>query len=62
MPNFEVGERVKRIENREITGAIVLEICELESDDFIYHIKYDEGPGIGHDGTGWWGENFLEKE
>jgi len=29
MPKFEVGERVKRIENREITGAIVLEITEL---------------------------------
>jgi hypothetical protein len=62
MPKFEVGERVKRIENREITGAIVLEITELESDEPIYYIKYDEGPGIGHDGTGWWSENNLEKE
>ena len=41
--NFNVGDRVKRVEDRETTGATV-----LETDGENVLIAYDEG------GTGWW--------
>ena len=40
---FSTGQKVNRIEDREVTGATVLEVTE----DSI-HISYDEG------GDGWW--------
>ena len=48
---MQVGDRVNRIEDREITGATILEI---EGDNA--RIGYDEG------GEGWWPFNALEAE
>ena len=62
MPKFIAGERVKRLEDREITGAVVLEVIEIETGGFIYHIQYDEAISPGNDGTGWWYEDNLIKE
>ena len=46
---FKIGDRVNRIEDREVTGATVIAIdgenCE---------IAYDEG------GSGWWPYDALE--
>ena len=50
---FAIGERVNRLENREVTGATVIAI-EESPDGTIYKIEYDEG------GTGWWPESALE--
>lgn len=63
-PKFVVGQRVKRIEDREIVGAVVLQVVPginiiLETS---YQIQYDEGPTEGNDGTGWWPESSLEAE
>ena len=63
-PKFVVGQRVKRIEDREIVGAVVLQVVPsiniiLENS---YQIQYDEGPTGGNDGTGWWPESSLEAE
>jgi hypothetical protein len=61
-PKFAVGQRVKRIEERESVGATVLEFIEA-NDTFVYRIQYDEGSlGNGHDGTGWWMEETLQPE
>jgi hypothetical protein len=48
--NFVVGDRVNRIEDREITGATVLEV-----DRDVALIAYDEG------GEGYWSFDSLEK-
>jgi len=63
-PKFIVGQRVKRIEDRPIVGAVVLEIMPFMSFDkeYNYKIQYDEGPSNGNDGTGLWPENSLEAE
>jgi hypothetical protein len=61
-PKFSVGQRVKRIEERESVGATVLEFIEI-NETIVYRIRYDEGSlGDGHDGTGWWSEETLEPE
>lgn len=44
---YQVGDRVERIEDREITGATVLSI-QTVGDETILELQYDEG------GTGWW--------
>lgn len=54
VPKFAVNDRVRRIEDREVVGATVLEV-DAESDIF-YRIGYDEG------GEGWWPEDSLEAE
>ncbi len=64
-PKFIVGQRVKRIENREIVGATVLQVICHNSrvvDEYSYEIQYDEGPIEGSSGTGWWPESCLEAE
>ena len=64
-PKFTVGQRVKRIEDREIVGAEVLEILPLTNigeTEYMYKIKYDEGPSNGNDGTGFWPETSLTAE
>lgn len=64
-PLFTVGQRVKRKEDREIVGAEVLEvssILNMNGTEYIYKIKYDEGPSEGNDGTGFWPENALIAE
>jgi hypothetical protein len=61
-PKFSVGQRVKRIEERESVGATVLEFIEL-NETVAYRIQYDEGSvGEGDDGTGWWLEETLTSE
>jgi hypothetical protein len=47
MPEYNIGDRVDRIEDREITGATIISIQEM-SDEIIFEIQYDEG------GSGWW--------
>lgn len=46
-PVFTVGQHVHRIEDREITGAIILSITGTGKDASV-ELQYDEG------GTGWW--------
>lgn len=49
---FQVGDRVNRIEDREVTGAVVITVS-TSSFGNIYEIQYDEG------GSGWWPESAL---
>ena len=49
--NFNVGDRVNRVEDRETTGATV-----LETDGENVLITYDDG------GTGWWPVSSLVAE
>ena len=54
-PKFSVNQRVRRIENRDVTAATVITVGEYnEWDGYSYEISYDEG------GSGWWPENCLE--
>lgn len=59
-PKFKQGDRVDRIEDREVTGATVLSIdaasLESVSEPPLYEIAYDEGGG------GWWPEDALEAQ
>lgn len=48
---YEINDRVKRIEDRAITGATVIQVLP----DGIYFIEYDEG------GFGFWSEEHLER-
>ena len=45
--NYQVGDRVDRIENREVTGATIISIQET-GNSVCVELQYDEG------GTGWW--------
>lgn len=47
MPEYKVGDRVDRIEDREITGATIISIQESPNGDIV-ELQYDEG------GSGWW--------
>jgi len=49
--NFNVGDRVNRVEDREVTGGTVLQL-----DGENVEIEYDEG------GTGWWPVSSLVAE
>lgn len=44
---FAVGDRVDRIEDRPMTGAVVLAV-EDGDEEPVLELSYDEG------GTGWW--------
>lgn len=44
---MQSGDRVDRLEEREVTGATVLEVVET-GDGPIARLAYDEG------GEGWW--------
>ena len=48
---MKVGTRVNRLEDREVTGATV-----LETDGENVLIEYDEG------GQGWWAINALQEK
>jgi hypothetical protein len=66
-PKFVVGQRVKRLEDKEIVGAVVLDVVVLDDKSHYgcncsYQIQYDEGRYGNNDGTGWWSENSLEAE
>jgi hypothetical protein len=56
MPLFAVGDLVDRIENREVTKAIIITVQEHTNhdDDVCYELQYEEG------GTGWWPEQCLK--
>jgi hypothetical protein len=45
--NYTKGDRVDRIEDRTITGAVVLAVVD-GMDEQVLELSYDEG------GTGWW--------
>lgn len=45
---FTIGQKVNRIENREVTGATVIAV-----DGEYFEIDYDEG------GSGWWPADSL---
>lgn len=47
---FSVGDRVDRIEDREVTGATVITVDENGN----IEIQYDEG------GSGWWPAECLK--
>jgi hypothetical protein len=48
MPHsFTVGQHVHRIEDREVTGAVILSISD-EGEEAVVELQYDEG------GAGWW--------
>jgi len=49
--DFNVGDRVNRVEDREVAGGTV-----LETDGENVLIAYDEG------GTGWWPASSLVAE
>lgn len=51
-PQFQIGQRVSRVEARTSTGAVVREVG-LVDDQPNYRIAYDEG------GEGWWPESAL---
>jgi hypothetical protein len=56
-PTFEVGQKVDRIEDRDITGATILSIQQHDAgfDEFAtVELLYDEG------GTGWWPTSALK--
>jgi hypothetical protein len=56
---FAIGARVRRLENREVTGATVKSVTSTTSEgvtEYIYEIDYDEG------GSGWWPESSLVAE
>ena len=51
MPQYNIGERVDRIEDREVTGATIIAIQETINEtinETIVELQYDEG------GSGWW--------
>ena len=55
---FKVGDRVKRVEERELVAATILGVDKSSPPEeyFSYLIRYDEG------GEGWWPEDSLEPE
>ena len=56
MSLFQIGDRVERIEDRPICGAVVIEVYEsdIEGGKPSYLIRYDEG------GEGFWPESGLK--
>lgn len=60
-PKFVVGQRVKRLENRDVVGAVVLKVVESD-DSYSYKIQYDEGKTNNSPGCGWWSEDSLESD
>jgi len=55
---FKVGDRVRRVEERELVAATILGVDKSSGPEeyFSYLIRYDEG------GEGWWPEDSLEPE
>jgi hypothetical protein len=46
-PTYQAGDRVERLEDREVTAATVIRVQQV-GNDVIVEIEYDEG------GSGWW--------
>lgn len=53
MPEYNVGDRVDRIEDREVTGATVITVQNI-GDEIVVEIQYDEG------GSGWWPTSAIK--
>lgn len=54
MPNFSIGQQVRRIEEVSANGiAVVLAIDTSQIEDIMYQLQYAEG------GTGWWPESTI---
>lgn len=53
MPEYKVGDRVDRIEDREVTGATIISIQQVNN-DIIVELQYDEG------GSGWWPASSIK--
>jgi hypothetical protein len=51
---YKIGDRVDRIEDREVTGATIINIQISGTGEVYYELQYDEG------GSGWWGENAIK--
>jgi len=47
MPQYNIGDRVDRIEDHEVTGATIISIQDSDH-SIIVELQYDEG------GSGWW--------
>jgi len=58
--SFVVGQHVHRIEDREVTGAIILSIVKspgaMGVDDVAVELEYDEG------GRGWWSVSSIRAD
>ena len=52
---YATGDRVKRIEDRPVVGAVVLQAID-GFDGQTLELSYDEG------GTGWWPADAVEPE
>jgi hypothetical protein len=52
---IELGQRVRRREDRETVGATVIEVADTD-DGVMCLIAYDEG------GEGWWPATALDTE
>ena len=53
--DYATGDRVKRIEDRPVVGAVVLQAID-GFDGQMLELSYDEG------GTGWWPADAVEPE
>lgn len=53
--SYQVGDRVDRIEDREVTGATIVSIQEV-GDSVCVELQYDEDPSK----TGWWPVNCIK--
>lgn len=51
--DFKIGDRVNRIEDRDILGATIISIQQQEHSFFV-ELQYDEG------GSGWWPVSCIE--
>lgn len=54
--DYKVGDRVRRIEDREVVGATILQVVEMGDGGWSVELQYDEG------GTGWWPVSCIEHE
>lgn len=52
---FEIGDRVVRLEDREIVGATIVAVDDSGA-ELLFKLEYDEG------GTGWWPISAVERE
>lgn len=61
-PIFKIGDRVIRI--NEGLAATILEVIvpDIDTDEYMYYILYDEGQTEGNDGKGYWLESSLQLE
>jgi len=50
MSSYNVGDRVDRIEDREVTAATIISVQESQDENLetLVELQYDEG------GSGWW--------